>query len=87
MIPIFVLIILDRDPPVIIAKTCVIRKDQRTGLILQMDHPVRIVGSRIDHMPQDLLDRPVLAVSSLSQYILWKLRQYRFPCIYAGALP
>jgi hypothetical protein len=76
------LIVLDSNPPVIVSVGGIIWKNQRRLLILQMNHPVRIVGGRIDHVTGNLFYGPVLAVSGPINNFLGKVDEFRFPFAY-----
>jgi len=65
--PVFLLIVLDRNPPVIIPKICIIRKYQGTFLVLQVNYSMRIIRGRIHHVSCDLLDGAILTITPFSQ--------------------
>src|ERR1035437_813013 len=78
-LPIFILIILDSNPSVVIPKSCIVRKDQRCWLVLKMNNPVGIIGGRVNYMSGDLFYGPVLRVSSQGYYIFRQAAEHRLP--------
>jgi hypothetical protein len=79
VVPVFRLVVLNGDPPVVVAKMAVIRKDHRIGLVLKVDDPVGIVGGRIHHVTYYLPDVAVLTVTPEADGFGWKSQQPGFP--------
>jgi len=65
IIPVFVLVILDSDPAVVVAVGGIVGKRQRALPVLQMNDPVNVVGSRIHEVAEYLFDGAVLPVPAL----------------------
>lgn len=77
--PILRFIVLNSNPTVIIAKTRIAGKSERTRLVLQMNDPVDIIRCRIDHVTNYLLDIPVLFIAAQGHSNLVEHRKSRLP--------
>jgi len=63
--PVFVLVILDGNPAIVVAVGGIIGERKRALPVLQMNYPVNIVGGRIHQVAEYLFDGSVLPVPAL----------------------
>ena len=73
--PVFDFVLLNGYPAVVVTQFGIVGKYERLRTVLQVDNAVRIVGSRIHHMPEYLADIAVLAVAFQADGVVVELLQ------------
>ena len=66
------LIILYCNPAIVVAKVSIVREMARAWLVLEVNNPMCVVRSRINHVSDDLFDRSILFVTAVANDIIRK---------------